>query len=69
MSDHVYKKIEITGSSPNSTDEAVRNAVERAAKSVRNMRWFEVVETRGHIEDGKVAHWQVTVKIGFTLDD
>ena len=68
MSDHVYKKIEIVGSSPDGVDAAVRNAVERAAKSVRNMRWFEVTETRGHIEDGKVAHWQVTVKIGFTLD-
>ncbi|MGE9295027.1 MAG: dodecin [Puniceicoccales bacterium] len=69
MSDHIYKKIELTGSSPVSTDEAVRNAIERASKSVRNMRWFEVVETRGHIEDGKVAHWQVTIKVGFTLDD
>jgi flavin-binding protein dodecin len=68
MSDHVYKKIEIVGSSPDGVDAAVRNAVERAAKTVRNMRWFEVCETRGHIEDGKVAHWQVTVKIGFTLD-
>jgi len=68
MSDHVYKKIEIVGSSPDGVDAAVRNAVERASKSVRNMRWFEVTETRGHIEGGKVAHWQVTVKIGFTLD-
>lgn len=68
MSDHIYKKIELTGSSTVSTDEAVKNAIERASKSVRNMRWFEVVETRGHIEDGKVAHWQVTIKVGFTLD-
>lgn len=68
MSDHVYKKIELVGSSPSSIEEAVRNAVERAAKTVRNMRWFEVTETRGHIEDGKIAHWQVTVEIGFTLD-
>jgi len=66
MSDHVYKKIEITGSSPNSIEEAVENAVNRAGKSVRNMRWFEVVETRGHIEDQKIAHWQVTIKVGFT---
>ncbi len=69
MSDHVYKKIELTGSSPNSTDEAIRNAVAKAGQSLRHLRWFEVVETRGHIEDGQVAHWQVTIKIGFTLDD
>jgi len=69
MSDHIYKKIEITGSSAESSDQAVRNAVERASKSLNHLRWFEVVETRGHIEDGKVAHWQVTLKIGFTLDD
>jgi len=68
MSDHVYKKIEITGSSPNSIEEAVENAVNRAGKSVRNMRWFEVVETRGHIDDQKIAHWQVTIKVGFTLE-
>ncbi len=68
MSDHVYKKIELVGSSPNSIEEAVKNAVERASKSLRNLRWFEVVETRGHIEDGKVAHWQVTIQVGFTLD-
>jgi dodecin len=69
MSEHVYKKIEIVGSSPNGCEEAVRNALARAEKTVRNMRWFEVTETRGYIEEGKVAHWQVTVKIGFTLDD
>ena len=68
MPDHVYKKIEIVGSSPESVEAAVRNALDRASQTVRNMRWFEVVETRGHIEDGKVAHWQVTLKIGFTLD-
>lgn len=69
MSDHVYKKIELTGSSENSIEEAVSNAVARAAKTVRNMRWFEVAETRGYIEDGEIAYWQVTVKIGFTIDD
>jgi len=69
MSDHVYKKIELTGSSIKSADDAVKNAVERAAKTMRNMRWFEVVETRGHIHEGQVAHWQVTLKIGFTLDE
>jgi flavin-binding protein dodecin len=69
MSDHVYKLIELTGSSPTGVEDAVNNAINRAAKTVRNMRWFEVTETRGHIENGKVAHWQVTVKVGFTLDD
>jgi flavin-binding protein dodecin len=69
MSNHVYKLIELTGSSPVSSDEAIRNAVARAGQTVRNMRWFEVLETRGHIDAGQVAHWQVTIKIGFTLDD
>ena len=69
MSDHVYKKIELVGSSPTSIEEAVTNALSRAAQSVRNMRWFEVTETRGHIVDGKVDHWQVTLKVGFTLED
>lgn len=68
MSDHVYKKIELVGSSPTGIEDAVNNAVAKAAKSVRNMRWLEVVETRAHLEEGKVAHWQVTVRIGFTLD-
>ena len=69
MPDRVYKKIEITGTSTSSLEEAVENAIDRAAKTVRKMRWFEVVETRGRIDDGKVAEWQVTVKIGFALDD
>ncbi len=69
MSEHIYKKIELVGSSPESIEQAVSNAVAKAGKTVHNMRWLEVVETRGHIEDGKVAHWQVTVKIGFTLDE
>lgn len=68
MSNHVYKILEITGSSPTGIEEAVNTAVAKASETVRNMQWFEVVETRGHIEDGKVAHWQVTVKIGFTLE-
>ncbi len=68
MSDHIYKKIELIGSSPTGIEDAVNNAVSRAAKTVRNMRWFEVSEIRGHIEDNKIGHWQVTVKIGFTLD-
>jgi flavin-binding protein dodecin len=68
MSDHIYKKVELVGSSPVGIEEAVKNAVEKAAQTLRNIRWFEVVETRGQVEDGKVAHWQVTVKVGFTLD-
>jgi hypothetical protein len=68
MPNHIYKKIEITGSSDKSIEDAVQRAVEHAAKTVRGMRWFEVVETRGDITDGKVNHWQVTIKIGFTLD-
>lgn len=66
---HVYKLIELTGSSPNGIEDAVNNAINRASKTVRNMRWFEVTETRGHIENGKIGHWQVTVKVGFTLED
>jgi flavin-binding protein dodecin len=69
MSDHVYKITELVGSSPKSIEDAVTQAVSRASKTLRNLRWFEVCETRGHIEGGKVAHWQVTVKIGFTLED
>ncbi len=68
MNDHIYKKIELVGSSPTGIEDAVNNAVSRAAKTVRNMRWFEVSDIRGHIEDNKIGHWQVTVKIGFTLD-
>jgi dodecin len=68
MAEHVYKKIEIVGSSPNGMEDAVHNALSRAQKTIRNMRWFEVTETRGYIEEGKVEHWQVTLKIGFTLE-
>jgi len=68
MSNHVYKQIKLTGSSPESIEAAVANAINTAAGTVKNMRWFEVLETRGHIENGKVAHWQVTVEVGFTLD-
>lgn len=68
MSDHVYKMIEVVGSSATGTDEAARRAVEFAAKTVKNMRWAEVVETRAHIENQKIAHWQVKLKIGFTLE-
>ena len=68
MSDHVYKTIEITGSSPKGIEEAIRNAVTKASKSLHNLRWFQVIDTRGEIEGSKVAHWQVTMKVGFTLD-
>ena len=68
MSDHVYKLIELTGSSTSSIEDAVSTAIARASETMRNMQWFQVVETRGHIRDGKVAYWQVTLKIGFTLE-
>lgn len=68
MSNHIYKHLELTGSSPISIEEAVQNAVSKAHESVRNIQWFNVVETRGHVIDGKVAHWQVTIKLGFTLE-
>ena len=69
MSNHVYKTIELTGSSTASSDEAVRSAITKAAKTIRGMRWFEVLECRGHIERDKIDHWQVTIKVGFTLED
>ena len=69
MSEHVYKTIELVGSSPAGAEEAVRNAIAKAAETVRNLRWFQVTETRGHVDGGKIAHWQVTLKIGFTLDE
>jgi dodecin len=69
MSDHVYKHLELTGSSTSSIEDAVQTAITRASKTIRNMHWFNVIETRGHIEDGKVAHWQVTIKVGFTLEE
>jgi flavin-binding protein dodecin len=67
MSDNVYKIIEVVGSSPTSIEDAISGAVSRAATTIRDIRWFEVKETRGHVEDGKVAHYQVTLRIGFTL--
>jgi dodecin len=68
VSDHVYKQIELTGSSTDSIDDAIRTAVAKASETIHNMRWFEVTDMRGHIEGGAVAHFQVTVKIGFTVD-
>jgi flavin-binding protein dodecin len=69
MPDHIYKTIELVGSSAESVEDAVRRAIAKAAETVRNLRWFEVTETRGHIDGGRVAHWQVTLKIGFTLEE
>ena len=69
MPDHVYRIIEIAGSSEKSIEDAVQNAVGRASRTLRQVGWFEVVETRGHIQDGKVAHYQVALKVGFTLED
>ena len=68
MSEHVYKVIELVGSSPESIEDATRNAIERASRTLKGLRWFEVVETRGHIEDGRIGHWQVLLKVGFTLN-
>ncbi|MEY4719473.1 MAG: hypothetical protein RL563_2091 [Pseudomonadota bacterium] len=67
MTDHVYQKVELTGSSSVSIENAIENAVAKAGETIENLRWFEVVETRGHIDKGKVAHWQVTIKVGYTL--
>jgi flavin-binding protein dodecin len=69
MDGHTYKHIEITGSSPVGSDEAIRNAIAKASQTVRNIHWFEVVQTRGYVENDTVQYWQVTLKIGFRLDD
>jgi flavin-binding protein dodecin len=69
MSDHVYKVIELVGSSPESIEGAVQNAIAKASRSLHHLRWFEVKETRGHIEGGKVSHYQVILKVGFTIDE
>ncbi|MGH1572044.1 dodecin [Methylobacterium sp. P31] len=68
MSDHVYKVIELVGSSTASIEDAIQSAVARASQTVRNLRWFEVLETRGQVENGKVVHYQVTLKVGFTME-
>jgi flavin-binding protein dodecin len=68
MSDHVYKVIELVGSSATSSDEAVRNAIARASETLKNLDWFELVETRGHMVEGKIAHFQVKLKVGFRLE-
>ena len=68
MSNHVYKLVELVGSSSTGTDDAIRNAIETASKTLRHIDWFQVIETRGHVADGKVAHFQVTLKVGFRLE-
>ncbi|MCE0734287.1 dodecin family protein [Halomonas sp. G15] len=68
MSNHVYKHIELTGSSEEGIQQAIESAITKASDSLHGMRWFEVIDTRGHVEHGRVLHWQVTIKVGFTLD-
>jgi flavin-binding protein dodecin len=68
MNEHVYKLVELVGASPTSIEDAIQNAIARAGESLRNIRWFEVQETRGWVEDGKIAKFQVTLKVGFTLE-
>lgn len=69
MKDHVYILIELTGTSTTSIEDAVETAIQRAHKTIKNLRWFQVVETRGNIDKGKVEHWQVTIKVGFAVED
>ncbi|HHI76856.1 MAG TPA: dodecin domain-containing protein [Gammaproteobacteria bacterium] len=69
MKDHVYKVIELVGSSTTGMDDAIRNAIERASKTLKHLDWFEVVEQRGHLQDGRIAHYQVKLKVGFRLED
>ncbi|MDY7117749.1 dodecin [Halomonas sp. SSL-5] len=68
MSNHVYKHVELTGSSEEGIQQAIESAITKANESLHGMRWFEVIDTRGHVEHGRVSHWQVTLKVGFTLD-
>ncbi|MFZ5549052.1 MAG: dodecin [Pseudomonadota bacterium] len=69
MANHVYKLVDIVGTSTTGTDDAIRNAIETSARTIRNIDWFEVVETRGHVVEGKVAHFQVTLKVGFRIEE
>ena len=68
MTDHVYKMLELTGSSSVSIEDAVQKAITKASQTVRHIHWFSITETRGHVVDGKIAHWQVSLKAGFTLE-
>ena len=69
MSEHVYKVVELVGSHPDSIEKAIETAIEKASKTIHNLRWFEVTETRGWVKDGKVGHYQVSLRVGFTLED
>ncbi|MCB8875436.1 dodecin [Acidisoma silvae] len=69
MTDHVYRLIEVVGSSPSSVEDAIQSAIAKASSTIRHIRWFEVIETRGQVENGKVAYYQVTLKVGFSLED
>ena len=69
MPEHIYKSVELTGSSKLGADDAIKQAIARASKTLHNLRWFEVTQVRGNIEEGHVAHWQVTLKVGFTLEE
>ncbi len=69
MSEHTYKLIELTGSSSESSDQAIQNAIKKASETVKHMHWFEVIETRGYIENDGVKYWQVTIKVGFRIED
>lgn len=69
MTEHVYKQIDLVGSSSVSSDDAVHKALERASRTLKHLDWFEVTETRGHVKDGKIAHWQVAIKVGMRLED
>lgn len=69
MSDHVYKVVELVGSSATGIEDAVQTAIARASRTLKHIRWFEIVNTRGHVEDGRIAHYQVTIRVGFTIED
>jgi len=69
MAEHVYKLVELTGSSKTNIEDAIQNAIAKASQTVRHMHWFQVVDTRGTVDNGKVQYWQVTVKVGFRLED
>ncbi len=69
MNEHIYKQVELTGSSKTSMEDAIQNAIAKASETLRNVHWFQVVETRGYVENGKVDYWQVTIKLGFRLED
>lgn len=69
MTEHTYKHIELTGSSEESSDQAIQNAIAKASETIKHMHWFNVIDTRGYIEEGGVKYWQVTIKLGFRMED